>query len=495
MPTYRFAALLWQDCVGTYTMVPVEAPNQSWAGHGSSPRRARESLRDLLTWLDCRNELPEPELLEASLHTYRVPVRPEYAARNRIYPCAEVWVPVPCVSGKTATDLRVAALPLLGVRFYYHEPGELKSLVIRYTQQQLKGQTPAQIAGYLPPRQLRLAEVVVRSRKRGTPPRPLDERWPALSQVAEPLGERAVRKQFAPAWERGALVQEVVRKLHHERASLVLVGEQGVGKSTVLVEAVQAVERLQAAEAKQRGNSAERTFWLTTGSRLIAGMKYLGQWEERCESIIDELARLPGVLCVDRLLELVRLGGVGPADSIAAFLVPYLRRGELRLVGEATPAELDACRRLLPEFADLLAILPVPAFDQAAALTVLDRSAERYAQNLRLEVAPGVSERTYRLFRRFQPYRALPGGAVHFLRDLCARLARERPPVSVTPASVVRHFVRRTGLPEWLLDDETPLDAATLKDDLRRQVIGQEEAVEAAARVVLTFKAGMHDPQ
>src|SRR5262249_7019168 len=228
--------------------------------------------------------------------------------------------------------------------------------------------------------------------------------------------------------------------------------------------------------------------------RLIAGMKYLGQWEERCEEVIEELARLPGVLCVDRLLDLLRVGGTGPADSLAAFLVPYLQRGELRLVGEATPTELGACRRLLPGFADLFPIVQVPPFDRAQALAVLDRTAERHAQNLRLEIAPGVSDRIHQLFRRFAPYQAFPGPAVNFVRDLCERHARSRSSQPVTPEDVVEQFVRRSGLPDWLLRDEAPLDRDYVLEEFRRQVIGQEDAVQAAARLVLTLKAGLNDP-
>src|SRR5262249_35635367 len=159
-----------------------------------------------------------------------------------------------------------------------------------------------------------------------------------------------------------------------------LVGEPGVGKTTVLVEAVQTVERLHAEEAKRRGQPFQaRVFWLTSAGRLIAGMKYLGQWGERCEQIIEDLARIPRVLCVDRLPDLGRQGGTGPRDSIAAFLLPYLQRGELRLAAEATPAELDACRRLLPGLADLFPILPVPAFEKQEALAVLDLAVGRYA--------------------------------------------------------------------------------------------------------------------
>jgi ATP-dependent Clp protease ATP-binding subunit ClpC len=234
---------------------------------------------------------------------------------------------------------------------------------------------------------------------------------------------------------------------------------------------------------------------LTSAGRLIAGMKYLGQWEERCEAIIDELARLPGVLCVEGLTDLVRTGGVGPGDSLAAFFLPYVQRGELRLVGECTPAELDACRRLLPGFADLFPVLRVPPLDRAAALAVLDRTAERHAVNLRLRIEPEFSDRVHHLFRRFSPYHVFPGPAVGFVRDLCERQARSAGDRSVTPADAVTHFIRRTGLPAWLLRDEEPLDREGLLTELRGQVIGQEQAVRAAARIITTFKAGLNDPR
>jgi ATP-dependent Clp protease ATP-binding subunit ClpC len=314
--------------------------------------------------------------------------------------------------------------------------------------------------------------------------------------VAEPLGERAVRRQFPPAWEREALVNEAVRKLRKEAANLLLVGEPVVGKTTVLAAAAVAAERLQREEAKATGGgtAGASLFWLTSAGRLIAGMKYLGQWEERCEHVIGELAGLGGVLCVERLLDLVRTGGTGPGDSVAAFLMPYLQRGELRVAAECTPAELDACRRLLPGFADLFPVLQVPAFDRSQVLAVLERTAGQHAQNLRFEAGPEVSARVYQLFRRFVPYQVFPGPAVGFLRDLCERHGRTARGLPLTGEEVVGHFVRRTGLPDWLLRDEQPLDPETLLAALRAHVIGQEEAVQAAARLVTTFKAGLNDP-
>jgi ATP-dependent Clp protease ATP-binding subunit ClpC len=494
VPTHRYPVLVVRDPAGGFTAVAVD--EEGLAGFGPTATAARDDLKGYLEWAHRkRPETPVPDFRDPALHTVKVTVRPEYKTRQRIYPTEQpVTVRVPCVTGTQASGQRLASLPLLGLRFTYHEEAALKGLAQRYALQKLEGLTPQELARHLAPPHVELAEVVVRlpreAAAEGQPSTPF-----TLGRVAEPLGERAIRKQFARAWERDAEVATLVRKLHREKANVLIVGEPGVGKTTLLVEAVRDVERRLEDDAKKDDGPrpTSRRFWQTSAGRIIAGMKYLGQWEERVEALIGELGEIEGVLCVDRLLDLARTGGLSPTDSIAAFLIPYLTRGELRMVAEATPSELDACRRLLPGLADVFQILPVEPFDRAKALTVLDRQIETSKANLRVAVTQGVSDRVVQLFRRFLPYSVFPGQAAGFTRELIDRASRERWP-EVTPAGVVTQFMNRTGLPELFLRDEITLDRDTVLGYFRQQVIDQPDACEAAANVVLTFKAGLNDP-
>jgi ATP-dependent Clp protease ATP-binding subunit ClpC len=97
------------------------------------------------------------------------------------------------------------------------------------------------------------------------------------------------------------------------------------------------------------------------------------------------------------------------------------------------------------------------------------------------------------MFTRFLPYQVFPGQATVFLRQLFEH-AVQRNRAKITQADTIVAFTRLTGLPEVLLKDELPLDPASVMQDLRRSVIGQEEAVRTVAGFATTFKAGMNDP-
>jgi ATP-dependent Clp protease ATP-binding subunit ClpC len=480
----RYPVLLWQNHAGWHTAAVVE--HAFPAGTGFSGRAAMEQLDDYLRWLAQQDAfLPEPDFLDPQLVQFHVQLRPEYVQEGRRYPSAE---PLPLrvvgVTGRQKHGLFVCALATLGLRFFYYEAAALQSLAQQYIRQHLEGSTPQQIARHLPPVAATLDEVIIPLRRR---PRvqPVRIVLPNLDAVAEPVEE--LRRQYGRPWERDRELADLVRRLAEEKANLLLIGEVGAGKTTLLIEAARAVRRA-AAEGR------DTRCWLTGAARLVAGMKYLGQWEERCEEIVGELAGADGVLCVDNVLELVRQGGAGPASSIAAFLLPYLQRGELRLIGEATPAELEACQRLLPGFIDVFQLLRLEPMTRTQALAVLDRLTGSLKQNHRIEPAPGVPELVYHLYHRFAPYDAFPGPATAFLERVFEYAARKRQS-ELTGDHVLAAFIRETGLPELFLRDELTLSHADVLATFRRRIIGQDEPCDAAAELVLTFKAGLNDPQ
>jgi ATP-dependent Clp protease ATP-binding subunit ClpC len=492
MPTARYPVLICRDLAGAHLAVAVD---DGTVGFGPSARDATADLRDYLRWLLRKTGTTKgPDFLDAELRWFAVNVRPEYKGTDRVFPAeSAVEVRVPVVVGSRASGQPTADLPLLGIRFDYPNRKHLPMLVERYVLQKLEGLTPQELGAYLPPAEVELADVVVSIPREFSTPEVHAKPPRALAQVAEAVGDRAVRKGYARAWGREAEVAALVQKLHREKANVLLVGEPGVGKTTLMVDAVKEAEKLIDEELGKTSRPKPRRFWLTSAGRLVAGMKYLGQWEERVEEVISALGELKGVLCAERLLGLVQRGGVGPADSIAMFLMPYLARGELRMIAEATPAELDACRRLMPGLPDLFQVVQVRPFDRGTALAVIDKQLETSAAGPGVEVERGTGERIVRLFRRFMPYSPFPGLASAFAREIVDLHARDgKKPV--TPDAVVDRFRRRTGLPELFLRDEITLKRSEVFGWFTARVIDQPEACETATDVVMTVKAGLNDP-
>jgi len=496
--TYHFPVAVWKNQNALYSAVLLEWDEPP--GIGETAGEAMQQIREFMEWYYTEHGwLSEPDFLDPHTVLLKVPVRPEYVEGGRRYPCDEaVTLRVACVHARQETGLLVAVLPTFGLRFYYHDPATLKNLVTHYVQQHLEALTPAQIARYLAPVDVRVDDIVLTLPRRKIADKQWRPRLRSLETVAEPIGDPVFRKQFVRPWERDKEVADLQRRAGKDRVNVLLIGESGSGKTTILVEAVRQLERERDDTDDDPGSP--RKFWLTSASRLIAGMKYLGQWEERCEEVVVELQRAGGgVLCIENLLDLIREGGTSPLDSVGNFFLPYLQRGELRMIAEVTPAELDACRRLLPGLADCFQVMPVVPMTREQAVNVLDQMASMLKQNLHIEVERGVVDLVYHLFRRFLPYQAFPGRASAFLGLIFERARQLRSPnrrdtFEVTMQMVVDQFVKQTGLPELFLRDQLTLRREEVLSFFRPLIIGQEEACEAATDLVMSFKAGMNDP-
>ena len=497
MPKYRVPVLVWQDHEGFFTAAPVETDlaADEPAAVGETAAKAIEHIESYLDWLARRGANLEPDFLDPELIQVSVSVRPQYASAGRVYPCSEmIELRLPCVRGHRKDGLAVCSIPTLGISFYLPDQEATRRMVSERVRQELDGQTPRELSRLLPPASARLDRVSVRQ------PRTRDRHEvhepPTLARVAQAIGAPGFRKRFSTAHQREAELDDLVRRLGQEKASVLLVGEHGSGKTTLLAGAARHIERRpqQASEKEtDRSTPPGRRFWLTSAARLIAGMKYLGQWEERCEEVIRELSEVDGVLCAESLIDLLRLGGSGPGDSIASFLLPYLESGELRMATEATPAELDACRGLLPGLVDVFQVLRLREMDVPQARAALAEVARACTRDLKIVAEEQVPETVCRLHRRFMPYQALPGRAAEFLKRLFERARQERRG-QLANLEVIGSFLEQTGLPEFLLRDEEPLVTEQVEAEFRRQIVGQPAACRTMAELIATFKAGLDDP-
>lgn len=445
-----------------------------------------------------------PRAGDYELQRTSVRVRLLYRDGKRQTPASRLMkMPVRYVIGRHVDGSVECFLVDYGIEFHCPAISELDQLIdeaVRYVASTL---TAIELAAATPPitSDLRIVRVRLNHRDANDD----DDRLETLSKVADPVGVRN-RKRKPPSVEhRSVETRQCVFAMTD--ASVLLVGDAGVGKSSIVRAAVSEFEGASQNDPDvlleffgdvvvtapvASVASAKPLVWKTSAENLIAGMQYLGQWEERVELAIAEIASIGGVLWFTSLVDLVRLGGSQPSDSLAAFLMPYLRRGELKLVAEATPQEMDAVRRLLPGLVECFQVVPVAALTTDQTRDIVDRRLIHAKRNLRLESDHAVAETVTRMFRQFIPYQPPPRGPVQLIDDL---IGRSKSSPRLTVADVTLQFTRQTGLPATILDDAITMSADDVRERLGGSVLGQPTAVDAVTNVVLRLKAGLCDPR
>ncbi|RBP45982.1 ATP-dependent Clp protease ATP-binding subunit ClpC [Roseimicrobium gellanilyticum] len=497
--TYRYPLVLWQAREDLWSGRLLDELSSSGTASGPSRGAVLHELKDYLRGVDGseNDALPEPDFLEPTLRTVKIQAVPEYTTppgptgRRRVVPCAEpVTLRLPYVVGKRESGLICALIPGLDVEFDVSSGERVDEMALHYARQALKGLTPAQLLRFLPPGPCVLDAISFSPRRRKE--RAFRMEADSLVQIADPVDAVALRRTVR-TWplERELPINDLANRLAQKTGNILLVGKSGCGKSAVLLEAIRRLSRFTATE--EEDSAKEHRFWITSGARIIAGMRWLGQWQERLEDVIREIRDVNGVLCIESLQELMRLGGTTPESSLAAFLVPYLRFQELRVVVEATPEEVEACERTLPSFLDAFSMVRLDALSAESEKSILQHAAVTLSAKHRLEFVQEAASEAGRLCRRFLPYAGFPATPLTYMNDAAAK-AQEHGAGVVHLTDVRRGFAAATGLPEELLDESRLLNPTALQGWFSERLVSQPHAVDAVCRAVLKFKAGLNDP-
>ncbi len=512
MTSVKVPVLVSKYAEDLFTARVVDGPEADASGVSAS-----ESLASVRSFLRKQGER-EPDQYWPKIESYElqytsVRVRLFYRDGKRQFPASrEMKVPVRYVIGRYVDDSVECFLPDYEIVFHCPAIRELPQLIDEAVRTATSQIVSRDLAASTPPEQSELRVVRVRLKERRAH---FDlDLTETLSIVADPVFTKQRKRKSVPTKHRDSEAAKLVEAINE--ASVLMVGPSGCGKTTVANLAA-AVHQFDANRiAKLDGKAPPPPLvWQSSAENLIAGMQYLGEWEQRLERVIAELESISGVLLVSSLIDLVRLGGTQPTDSIAAFLMPYIRRGEIRLVAETTADELDATRRLLPGWAECFQILQIDLLNHSQTRDIADTMLKDAGRNFRIEVEENAAEMATRLFAQFMPYQSPPRGVVQLLSDVIERTRRNQPPrkpspgkprrqrpmsaagetATITTAMIVEQFTKLTGLPEAMLLDSLTLHSDHVRDRFGEQVIGQPIAVDAVTNVVLRLKAGLCDPR
>ncbi len=341
--------------------------------------------------------------------------------------------------------------------------------------------------------------------------------------------------------------KEIERVIHilnrRTKNNPVLLGEPGVGK-TAVAEAI----ALRIVEEKVPYKLLDYEVYLLDFTALLAGTQFRGQFEARLKSLLNEVKERKNIiLVIDELHNIVAAGDAEGAMNAANILKPALARGEIRVIGATTLTEyrkhIEKDSALERRFAPV--ILEEPSSEEA--IEILKGLRPFYENFHRVKLSDEVLEAAVRLSKRYIPERYLPDKAIDLIdecgseknlnnhalseiqklnkqlksiveekdslmgteneetyqkladlkieecriSDRLKELEQEASDACITMEDIARVIERWSSIPVTDLTQSDAKRLLNLSDRIKKRLVGQDEAVEAVAKVIRRSRAGL----
>ncbi len=375
-----------------------------------------------------------------------------------------------------------------------------------------------------------------------------NSKTPLVDQLASDLTTKAEEKKLDPVIGRQMEIERVIQILaRRTKNNPALIGEPGVGK-TAIVEGL--AQRIVEGDVPAPLMN-KRVLQLDVGS-LVAGTMYRGQFEERLKRIIDELKQSGSILFIDEVHMLVGAGAAGSSVDAANILKPALSRGELQVIGATT---LDEYRKYIESDAALERRFQPVQVDEPSeeeTIQILKGIRGAYEEHHHLVISDEALEAAAHLSSRYVTERFLPDKAIDLIDESSSRVRMYKSPAAkhakdlfgqlrlarqnrtlaleegnnedikeweeremdlgqqierlrtgwdranspVVSAEDIAEVVSMwTGVPLMQLAEAESQRLIKMEDELRKGIVGQEDAIIAISRAVRRARAGLKDPK
>ena len=244
-------------------------------------------------------------------------------------------------------------------------------------------------------------------------------RTPVLDNFGRDVTRLAEEGSLDPIIGREVEIERVSQILsRRKKNNPILIGEPGVGK-TAIVEGL----ALRIMQKKVSRTLFNKRIVMLDLAALVAGTKYRGQFEERMKAIMNELEKSRDViLFIDEIHTIVGAGGATGSLDASNIFKPALARGELQCIGAST---LDEYRQFIEKDGALdrrfqKVLVDPPSLEETEH--ILENIKPKYEDFHNVEYSDEAIKACVKLSERYISDRFFPDKAIDVLDEVGARV-------------------------------------------------------------------------
>ncbi|MBI4558655.1 MAG: ATP-dependent Clp protease ATP-binding subunit ClpA [Candidatus Hydrogenedentes bacterium] len=309
------------------------------------------------------------------------------------------------------------------------------------------------------------------------------------------LTRRAAEGKIDPLIGRHPELRRTMQVLCRRRKNNPLyVGEPGVGK-TALVEGL----ALRIHEGKVPAALRKAEILMLDLAALLAGTKFRGDFEQRLKAVLQELIRRKDViLFIDEIHTVVGAGSTTDSSMDASnMLKPVLANGDVRCIGSTTYEEyknhFEKDRALSRRFQKIEVYEP----SVEESVEILRGLKTHYERHHHIRYSDTALRAAVELSAKHINDRFLPDKAIDVIDEAGAalRLAGNGKKRTILPGDIERVIADMAKIPVRSVSSSDRLRLATLEEDLKQVVFGQDDAIHALVTSIKRSRSGLSQPE
>jgi ATP-dependent Clp protease ATP-binding subunit ClpC len=282
-------------------------------------------------------------------------------------------------------------------------------------------------------------------------------------------------------------IEEVVRVLERTtKNNVLLIGEPGVGKSSIVDGIAQSI--LQANASPVLADS--RVIQLDLEA-VLSSAPDPRQMEQTFTAALKELVTGKTILFIDAIEHLVTQTGAGTID-VTALLLPFIESGQLKVIGATTRTAFHNSLELNTSFTSHFQTIAVEEPDVQTAVGILQEFAAGIETKQGVTISLPAIQAAVELSQQYIHDRVLPEKAIDLLDETAAFAAHQRR-TSVSAEDVATVVADKTGVPVTQVTQDEATKLNNLEELMHQRLIGQDTAVMAVANALRRSRAGLRD--